>query len=103
MVNCAIVCINLVLSTEDGEYTSKEVIALRYDDDELDNDKLSKKEEDANEKKGEKDMAVIEKELKKMQQLQQQKRKLTRDEIKKAMIKQTIHENYEALERLSRT
>lgn len=103
MVICAIVCINLVLSTEDEEYISKEVIALRYDDDELDNDKLSDKKEDANEKKGEKDMAVIEKELKEMQQLQQQQRKLTRDEIRKAMIKQTIQENYKALERLSRT
>lgn len=60
----------------------------------------SRKEEDS--KTGEDDMAVAEKELKNVQQLQQ-RRKLTKEEIRKAMIKQTIQENYEALHRLSRT
>lgn len=72
---------------------------MKQDDDEL--EKLSDKQKDKYEI-GEDDMAVIEKELKEMQKLQQ-RRKLTREEIRKAMIKQTIQENYEALQRLSRT
>lgn len=48
-------------------------------------------------------MAVIEKELSKMQKLQQPKDKRNRDEIRKALIKQTVQENHVALRRLSRT
>ncbi|WAI17459.1 hypothetical protein [Bacillus cereus] len=73
---------------------------MNRDDDKL--DKLSDEQNDKN-KIGENDMPVLEKELKDMQKLQQQKRKLTREELRKAMLKQTIRENYEALERLSRT
>lgn len=72
---------------------------MKQDDNEL--EKLSDKQKDKY-GLGEDDMAVIEKELKEMQQLQQ-KHKLTREELRKAMIKQTIQENYEALQRLSRT
>lgn len=48
------------------------------------------------------DMAVLEKELEQMK-LQQTKRKLTKDEMRKALLKQSVRDNYEALERLSRT
>ncbi|MCY8011267.1 hypothetical protein MOB66_02220 [Bacillus haynesii] len=56
-----------------------------------------------NEKAGENEkMAVIEKELKEMQKLQR-KKVLTREQLRTAMIKESIKNNYEALERLSRT
>lgn len=48
------------------------------------------------------DMAVLEKELEQMK-LQQKKQKLTKDEMRKALLKQSVRDNYEALERLSRT
>lgn len=70
----------------------------------LDKDKLSNKEK--NEKKtGEHDnMAVTEKELKDMQKLQQKQRKpMTREEMRKAILDKSIKKNHEALHRLSQT
>jgi len=75
---------------------------MKQDDSNTDNMSDNSEEAKKDVKLGEDDMAIAEKELKDMQQLQQ-KKKLTRDEIRNAMIKQTIQENYEALQRLSRT
>lgn len=66
------------------------------DEDSLKRDKKSNKEN------GEEDMAVMERELREMQKLQE-KRTLTREQLRKALIKETIKNNYTALERLSRT
>lgn len=84
----------------DEEMDKQSIERLKKEDQEAWSGIRSRKEEDS--KTGEDDMAVAEKELKNMQQLQQ-KRKLTREQIREAMIKQTIQENYEALHRLSRT
>lgn len=98
-----LLCINLGIHTQIGEYVlSKGVKCMDHDDLEKDNrpndnSKKTKKETREKEK-----MAVIERELKEMQKLQQ-KRKLTREQLRKALIKETIKDNYEALQRLSRT
>ncbi|WHZ03403.1 hypothetical protein QNH48_01510 [Neobacillus sp. YX16] len=65
-------------------------------------DNLSDNSEKNKKEVGEEDMAIAEKELKTMQQLQQ-KKKLTRNEIRDAILKRSIQNNYKALERLSRT
>ncbi|MFJ7680441.1 hypothetical protein ACIQXQ_20720 [Peribacillus sp. NPDC097198] len=69
-------------------------------EDEKDLDKLSDNPKN-NDGTGEDDMAVIEKELETMQTLQQKKMK--RDQLRNALIKQTIRQNREALQRLSRS
>ncbi|MGR6904969.1 hypothetical protein [Lysinibacillus sp. BSL11] len=72
---------------------------MEQDDKELQNLEGNQK---SNEKNGDNDMAIIEKELRDMQKLQQ-KRTLTREQLRKALIKETIKDNYSAIERLSRT
>ena len=75
----------------------------RDDNQDIDKQSSEKNRDREKEKMGDADdMAVLEKELEQMK-LQQQKRKLSKDELRKALLKQTARDNYEALERLSRT
>lgn len=75
----------------------------RDDNQDIDKQSSEKNRDREKEKMGDADdMAVLEKELEQMK-LQQQKRKLTKDEMRKALLKQSVRDNYEALERLSRT
>ena len=84
----------------------KEGEDMNQDDNNKDgnNKELDKLSDEEREKKGtgDNDMVIAERELKDMQQ-QLQKKKLTREELRKALLKQSVRDNYEALERLSRT
>ncbi|MCY7479589.1 MULTISPECIES: hypothetical protein [Bacillus] len=71
----------------------------KQQDNTLDERKIRSTKENAGESEK---MAILEKELEKMQKLQQ-KKSLTREQLRTAMIKQSIKNNYKALERLSRT
>ncbi|MDL5023371.1 hypothetical protein [Bacillus velezensis] len=75
---------------------------MNYDDNEKDNGPNDTSKNPKKETREKEKMAVIERELKEMQKLQQ-KRNLTRQQLRKALIKETIKDNYEALQRLSRT
>lgn len=71
----------------------------KQQDNTLDETKIKSTKEKAGESEK---MAILEKELEKMQKLQQ-KKSLTCEQLRTAMIKQSIKNNYKALERLSRT